>query len=558
MKSKTKYKHLKWILPIGALAAIFISLIPNMVLLKMQYEQDQIAHAKIKPTVIQNGISIEPLTRKAHLFPLTNEGEAGALAYKWQDFYFRYDLKCTSEIRGLNLDTIGYVNYQSNSTQDFAIIKEFDEIEKTRSGTGFVVHPEGIIVTSAQIVFGANRIDVELDGIEYQADIIGYNPNSDLAVLKIQAEGLTFIPIAEANQIELAEEIRVLRHSLSNALEEELEITAGTVTEFVEEEEARLLQIDAAINPEDRGGPVLDNQGRVLGVASTFHRGEEIPNTGFAIAAETVSQMLSDLVIPIAQSNSETPLNEMEFNKRTKPAIARIKVQAATGGFRFVPNIVNYHSSMDTTGSKREKNRESSRMVVDAYGKIQLHKGQEGLPYRLGSIGKIGLERLSQTGEKEWKTEEETLIAESEVTSKWFLVNPGLVISGSQKKLTPPDKLKIYHPAVIRTSYKIVSKTNNSTKVEKKYSLITLDKKTGNKPYLEITGKGTFEFNKEEGYPTTGTMNYKITQYHKPSNRHITLPVTLNYAYLEFGEELKFMTAMNNGTAREYVKNVGR
>ena len=151
------------------------------------------------------------------------------------------------------------VTYEPTSTDPGPLTGEDAGDEAT--GTAFVVEPAGVLVTCALRPRG-DADSSRADKKTYPAKVTAYDPQHDLALLKIEAASLPCIGLLELEQVEMGQEVRVIGFPLSDLLGEGVKITRGTVAGIVDRKDRKLLQIDASINPGNSGGPLVDTQGR--------------------------------------------------------------------------------------------------------------------------------------------------------------------------------------------------------------------------------------------------------------------------------------------------------
>jgi serine protease Do len=173
------------------------------------------------------------------------------------------------------------------------------QITRTSVGSGFVIHADGYLVTNAHVVAQtAERKAVFSDGREYDAQIVAFDTQRDLAVLKIEAEKpLPIIKLGRSNDLMIGETVV----AIGNPLGFQNTVTAGVISaterqlDFARGQSLTgLIQTDASINHGNSGGPLLNVLGELIGV-NTAIRGDA-QNIGFAIPVDQLREVLPDLL----------------------------------------------------------------------------------------------------------------------------------------------------------------------------------------------------------------------------------------------------------------------
>ncbi|MGH7266022.1 MAG: DegQ family serine endoprotease, partial [Candidatus Rokuibacteriota bacterium] len=164
-------------------------------------------------------------------------------------------------------------------------------------GTGFVIDPNGYVVTNHHVVDGAKTIEVTLsDGRKLTGTVVGTDPETDLALLKIEATGLPTIPLGDSSAIKVGEPVMAIGNPFGLDHTVTVGIVSGKSRVIGAGRYDDYLQTDAAINPGNSGGPLVNVRGEAVGIATAIaSRTGGFQGVGFAIPTDLARPVLEQL-----------------------------------------------------------------------------------------------------------------------------------------------------------------------------------------------------------------------------------------------------------------------
>lgn len=167
------------------------------------------------------------------------------------------------------------------------------------AGSGVIISKDGVIITNNHVVSGAQNITVTLpDGTEYPATVVGTDASTDIAVIKINATGLTPATVADSADISVGDFCIAIGNPMGtlggtvtdgivSALDREITIDGYTMN---------LLQMNAAVSPGNSGGGLFNNRGELIGIVNAKSSGDGAEGLGFAIPTNTAMQIAETII----------------------------------------------------------------------------------------------------------------------------------------------------------------------------------------------------------------------------------------------------------------------
>jgi S1-C subfamily serine protease len=256
-------------------------------------------------------------------------------------------------------------------------------------GSGFITRSDGVILTNAHVVEGANEVDVTLpDGRSFSGKVLGWDPVTDVAVVKVAASGLPVAPLGDSTKVRPGE----WAIAIGNPLGLDNTVTAGIISAVQrtnavgEGQRVPYIQTDAAVNPGNSGGPLINDRGQVIGINTAIRQAPgaglsfAIPiNLGRQIAAQILERGRASHPYIGVRLQSLTPQMAREVNATNAecrlPEINAVVVVEVMPGSPAERGGMRPCDLIDAVGDARVDNPSEVQVAVD--------QGQVGQPLRV-------------------------------------------------------------------------------------------------------------------------------------------------------------------------------
>jgi S1-C subfamily serine protease len=213
------------------------------------------------------------------------------------------------------------VNKIKNAVVKIDVYKKVkDKLRPAGSGSGFIFSSDGLIFTNSHVVNGAEKIMVSLlNENEIEATLIGQDPDTDLAILKIYADGYSVARLGNASELQIGQFVV----AIGNPFGYQHTVTAGVVSALgrsLRTQSGRLvdnvIQSDAALNPGNSGGPMINTDGEVIGVNTAMINGAQ--GLSFSVDINTAKEIASQLIAngKVFKAYIGIALQEVQINQK--------------------------------------------------------------------------------------------------------------------------------------------------------------------------------------------------------------------------------------------------
>ncbi len=487
------------------------------------------------------------------------------LRYRWQMGH-AYVYAVNVEV---DQDADMYLNLSGNLTYTPAappaLPQQRPDEEGKGTGTAFVVHPDGYLVTCQHVVEGSSKLEVAIGGKTYEATVLDSDEVRDIALIHIEAKGLSSLPLANSDAVELGEEVRAIGFPLSSILGDNVKATRGTISGINLDEGLKVFQIDAGINPGNSGGPLVNERGEVVGVNFAKLLGDIATGVGFAVPIDDAKPMLTGKGVKFTLGSGGPKLEGPALVKKVSAATALVTVTLGNGpvgkGNRialrcdgslspqmksraghFVDPNTTYLMTRRGFASVRGVGSEANEVETDLLGRVYDVRGSNVLPSFLGKAARLIVEQLPAGRQKTWSLSHPVILTIQEEGSGGMGHNPFGPRFGPRFRPGFPGfpgnpgnpfeepKATRQYMGTLKIVYTLGDQAGPLQTIRKSFELKTQEK-VGAGPRIQVLGDGTFTFNTETGLPHELVFSAKLTE--NEANKMTLTPMKVTYKLVE-------------------------
>ena len=321
-----------------------------------------------------------------------------------------YNIEFSETIDGQKTTTRGKLTFQlkqKNVTTGFDG-KRFDSAESEDStSTAFLVSGDGYFLTCEHCVRHAKTIALTLGGVTLNAKVIDADANHDLALLKVDAEKLPSelqpLQFGIDQKVRLAQDVRAIGFPLSDLLGSNVKIVRGGIAGFIggkpnDFSTADSYQIDAAVNPGNSGGPLVDQAGNVIGVVNAKLQSDRADKVGFAIPARLAIDLLEKNKVKPVTGKNLAAIPGPDLADRVVPAVAFVR--AKSNPFSTDNLLISCVGTWVRNGTPKSI---KGRIIVSKNGDVIDQENLPWLPSMLLPVGNVLFVELPEFRLPKWK-----------------------------------------------------------------------------------------------------------------------------------------------------------
>lgn len=334
--------------------------------------------------------------------------KGGPLNYRWPKGELQaYEIKAITKLGKREQETYGMVELTVSGTrhigQQPAAVAASPR--KTGTGSGFIVGADGWVITSAKTCGWANEIEVRVDRRTYPAKVVELRAQDDLALLKIEADDLTPLPVIDPSKVAEGDEVRAIGFPAGSGAGDKPKVVRAGIEKVLKPASQSRLQLDTSIPASHWGSPLFNETGAVIGVGAFDEASSSATESHICTSSQRVLDLLGSHKIKPVESPAK-PLSGAALLEAIQPSLALITARSvATAPQEAVLTTLQFTTlAFAPSGENIVPPTHWGLMHanVDTHGRVNDYYGGEQLAFGLGPISRLLFLPLPDDDRTEW------------------------------------------------------------------------------------------------------------------------------------------------------------
>ncbi len=448
--------------------------------------------------------------------------KGGPLNYRWPKGELQaYEIKVTTKLGKREQETTAIVEMTVSGTRDLGQQPAVAAIsKKIGTGSGFVVGADGWIITSARTCGWASEIEVRVDRRTYPAKVVELRAQDDLALLKIEADDLTPLPVIDPSKVAEGDEVRIIGFPAGSSAGDKPKVVRAGIDKVLKPANSNRLQLDTAVPASHWGSPLFNDTGAVIGVGAFDEANSSATESHICTSSQRVLELLGSHKIKPAESQA-TPLSGAALLEAVQSSLALITARSVTTTPKeAVLTTLQFLTFSHTVRGQNivpPGNWGLMYANVDTHGRANDYYGGEQLLFGLGPISRLLFLSLPDDDRTEWVHNESFPLArlpapsvvalKDEQVARQFIRTGRRYVRGNNER---KPEAEAPNDATESVRYRVRSDKGDLVTINVDGQLEAAEK--GTFPNVKVTTSGQYDFSRKLGLIEFADLTHDFRQ----------------------------------------------